>query len=248
MPHPLAVGTHRPRTRLVRMVVGPTRCAEVKAYVPARWGVGSHRLRHLFCEVMLLPLPQLVRGCRATCRSACMLLSRARTRVSRAGLLHVRPRWVCKLPPRRCRYLPARAEGGGRLPRSPLRVFPSLPRGSEARSSPGWAREWLPCRPHERACPGWFYQPQGVLVSLHGFRGNPHLGQKQAVAEHRHRKCVVVACRLQNSVPSGPNRAQERVFLCQTLGIRLALHGQQHFPELTETGARIRQDLTGLVA
>ena len=154
VPHPLAVDTHRPRTRLVRMVVGPTRCAAVKAYVPARWGVGSRRL---FCEVLLLPLPQLVRGRCATCRSACMLLSRARTRVSRPGLLHVRPRWVCKLSPRRCRCLPARAEGGGRLPRSPLRILPSLPRGSKARSSPGWAREWLPCRPPERACPGWFY-------------------------------------------------------------------------------------------
>ena len=94
VPHPLAAGTHRPRTRLVQMVVGPTRCAAVKAYVPARWGVGSRRLRRLFCEVLFLPLPQLVRGRRATCRSACMLLSRARTRVSRPGLMQVRPRWV----------------------------------------------------------------------------------------------------------------------------------------------------------
>ena len=110
VPHPLEVGTHRPCTRPVRMVVGPTRCATVKAYVPARWGVGSRRLRRLFCEVLLLSLQQLVRGRRATCRSACMLLSRARTRVSRPGLRHVRPRGIPFVPT--ALQMPARAVRG----------------------------------------------------------------------------------------------------------------------------------------
>ena len=41
------------------------------------------------------------------------------------------------LSPRRCKSLPARANGGSRLPRSPLQVLLSLPGGREPRRSTG---------------------------------------------------------------------------------------------------------------
>ena len=90
VPHPLTVFTHRPPVRLVRVVVRPTCYTAINAHVPVRWGVGSRRLCCFLCAVLILSLPQLVRGSRATCRRACMLLSWARTRIYCRGLQNVR--------------------------------------------------------------------------------------------------------------------------------------------------------------
>ena len=48
----------------------------------------------------------------------------------------------------------------------------------------------------------------GVFAPLHDFRGNPFLGQEQAVTERSPRKNVVVSCILQHSFTLGASRAQ----------------------------------------
>ena len=73
VPHPLTVHAHRPRARLVRVVAQPTRRTAAKTYVPTRWGIGSRHLRRLLYAVLILSIPQLVRGSRTPCHSAKLL-------------------------------------------------------------------------------------------------------------------------------------------------------------------------------
>ena len=137
--HPLAITTHRPYARLVRVVVRSTGCTAVKTHLPARWGVGSRHLCRLICAVLILPLPRLLRGSLTTCCRACLLLLWARMRISRYGLQNVRNRRVCSWSPHRCECRPARAKGESRLTRFPLRVLTPLNRRRATRSSTGGA-------------------------------------------------------------------------------------------------------------
>ena len=134
MPHPLTIRTHRPSARLIQIVVRPTSCTAVEAHVLVRWGVRPCHLRRLLCAVLILHLPQLMRGSRATCHRACMLLSWSRTRIFCRDLQSIQTRRVYRWSPRRCECRPARANGGSRLTPFPLQALTPLHRGREPRT------------------------------------------------------------------------------------------------------------------
>ena len=102
MPHPLTTKVHCPSTRLVQEVVRSTGCKAIKAHVTPMWSARPYHLRRLLCAVVITTLPQLGRGCRATGRIACLLLSRVRMCTSRRGLRDIDNRPLYCWSPQRC--------------------------------------------------------------------------------------------------------------------------------------------------
>ena len=102
MPHQVTTKAHCPSTRLVREVVRSTGCKAIKAHVTPMWSARPHHLRRLLCSEVVITLPQLRKGSRATGRIACLLLSRVRMCTSHRGLRNIDNQPLYCWSPQRC--------------------------------------------------------------------------------------------------------------------------------------------------
>ena len=102
MPHQVTTKDHCPSTRLVLEVVRSTGCKATKAHVTPMWSARPHHLRRLLCSEVVITLPQLRRGSRATGRIACLLLSRVRMCTSHRGLRNIDNQPLYCWSPQRC--------------------------------------------------------------------------------------------------------------------------------------------------